>query len=192
MFTQPKSKFVQAIDDMGEFRAEYPGNFTYKLQVFSARFCWLCSVGMLAIMIGGLLHWPRVAAEKPDEVPWYLWYAIAIGWCFVAFYVCMIIYAVFHNRRQTLLFALFERGLVVVRRNGSMEKIFWNEIDEVERHDARVFFAKEKTEFRGITVITKPFDPHDPYSKSGVLSIPVPFFQNAEELCRRLLAETKN
>ncbi len=174
---------LRDINDMGEFRSEHRGNFTYRVTMLGAWWCSFCCWIMAAIMLYGLLHIVEQAKAKPKEIPPFFFEMIILCWVFLAFFVLFLIYMIWHNRKNHLFFALYEKGLLVIHRNRTIRRIFWDDIDEIRQLEMKPLFGLGKPVFQGIAL---HFRPGDLGTAVRPVRIRVEYFQEAEKLCKAI------
>jgi Predicted esterase len=118
----------------------------------------------------------RAANANPGEIPAWFW-PLALGMVIAIplFIFWVLVYAFGHNRKQPLLFGLFEEGFVVVLRNKQLQKIFWDDIRRIyiKRH------RKKQSQILAIGVETSPI--------GQTVGINTEFFRDSRELCRRII-----
>ena len=174
---------LRDINDMGEFRSEHRGNFTYWLGVASSRWCGLCSCFGVVVLVYMLLYDVPLynKAEPKNFLPMLL--LVIVCWGFVISYVSFAIYAVRRNRKNPLLYALYEKGLLVVHRNRTIHRVFWDDIDEIRQLEMKPLFGLGKPVFQGIAL---HFRPDGLRTVVRPICIRVEFFQNAKQLCHAI------
>ena len=125
------------------------------------------------------------ARAKPEEItPFFFWW-ISIGWVFCCGVMPLgMVYATWRNRTNPLLFALYEKGLVIVYRNRTIHRIFWDDVGEIQRHEKRYWLGMGKAVFQGMTLQVHCHAKPDIVARN--VGIPAEFFLNAEGLCNAI------
>ena len=103
---------------------------------------------------------------------------MTIGFPVVMF--CLLACIFYHNRKQPLLFGLFEKGLVVVCRNKTHRRIFWDDIRRICIKKQ----GKKQPRLLGILIETSTPDFSKDVQKEGINT---QFFRRADELCQHVL-----
>ena len=168
------------INDMGEFRSEHRGNFAY-FMVTTVNFgiaVFFCVPLLIMIAVGCIIH-SFDAKVKPEEAFAYLLLAV-----FISYYLVRFVNEVRQKRKNPLLYALYEKGLLVVYRNQTIRRVFWDNIDEIQwQKEKRYYYGLGKPVFQGITLLLHP-------DELGIVTQPIniqaEFFQNAKQLCHAI------
>ena len=170
------------INDMGELRSEHPGNLAYWVTVFFYLFVAFCMCFMIAMIPFWLLDILKQAHAKPEEMPLLLFQVVGLCWMLFGVMIMVIIYAIWRYRKTPLLFAVYEKGLIVVYRGRTIRRIFWDDIHEVRRD---VFYL-----VLGVSVYRKLYlyfrDHEKPDTVSRYICIPKEYFQDGEKLCNSI------
>ena len=179
---EPHNSILCRIDDMGAFLAEHPGNATYWFGLICSRLCSCCVILMAIICVSfgypmlvesgkAILH------ENPDYSYPLLW---VMTFVFPIAFLLPLIYAVCYNRKNPLLYGLFEKGVVVVCRNKTHRRVFW---DEIRRFRIITRGSKQPRICKLILEIATP----EQRKETCQEVVPGEFFRNGEKLCRRIL-----
>ena len=170
---------LRDINDMGELRSEHPGNLTYWLFVFKSWFCGTCACGAVVITICVLF------GVDPNDVSIDSFLVVSVV---CGLMVLAIVYVIRRNNRTPLLFALYEKGLVVVYSNRTIRRFFLDDINEIHRHEHRYYLGLGKPILREISLHLRCFEELNTFSNP--IRIPAEFFQDVEKLYNSIY-ETK-
>ena len=171
---------LRDVNDMGELRSEHPGNFTYWLCVFEA---WVCGGSVcfgIVVLASHLWNIMEHAKAKPEEAPPLFLLLVCGGWLFCGMLSLLMVYVIRRNRKIPLLFAMYEKGLLIVYRNRTVRRVFWNDINEVNRHEKRFLF-QSIPKFLGISVYFRDFE-----KPVAIVRIPAQIFHDGEKLCESI------
>jgi len=183
---QPRNRILRNIDDMGAFRAEYSPNATYWFQVISGRICGCCVFVMSVLLMPSYCYWGLIEAEKanPGEIPGYFYpvvWGMMIGFPTVMLFVFLFIFC--SRRKAPLVFGLFEKGIVIVRRNKTHRRVFWNDVQRIRVK------TQGKKKPRILAFAMEILSPGLP-SGHCVERIPMQYFRKDEELCQHIRDST--
>ncbi|MCL2119869.1 MAG: esterase family protein [Planctomycetaceae bacterium] len=180
--TEPRHLILRSIDDMGAFIAEYPGNATYWIQVIFSRLGGCCVLGMGIMSVSGG-HWALANVRKanPGEIPDYF-YPVVWGMMtvFPVAILLFFIYAIHRNRKNPLIYGLYEKGYVVVCRNKTYRRVFW---DSISRIRVRTQGRKKPRILGMVMEISTP----EQWVETRQEFIFSEFFHNGEQLCQHVL-----
>jgi len=132
---------------------------------------------MLVLIASFPLQFAEQGKANPGNVPPHLVLVVYLCcWIMCGFMVLYMIYIARRNRNKTpLLFASYEKGLVVVYRNRMIRRFFWEDIKKIQRHEKQYYLGLGKPVFHGVSIDLHGFEKPETY-------FPADFFQDAEKL----------
>jgi hypothetical protein len=182
---EPRNRIMKSIvqtdDDLGAFRAEYPGNGTYWLQMIVWGFCWCCML-LMAIVMPCKIHSIILLNARnapPGEVPDHFY---TIAWAAMVVLpvatLSFLIYIAHRIRKFPLVYGVFEKGFVVVCRDKTYRRVFWDSIRRIRVYKQ----GKKHPQLVGFRMdISMP----EQWTEFRREHIPVDYFD--EELCQVIL-----
>ncbi|MCL2624545.1 MAG: esterase family protein [Planctomycetaceae bacterium] len=176
---EPRNRVLQRIDDMGTFRAEYPGIESPWFRLVFALFFSGCLLVLVPSLCYSLLDDARNA--NPREVSGFM-ILLLFGIMFVM-PVAMILFfvnVIRHIRKYPLVYGLFEEGFVVVCRNKTFRKIFWDEISRIR------IITRGKKPPRIAQLILEISTPEQ-WTETRKEYVSAELFRNGKELCRDIV-----